>query len=296
MSEINYLVAYNGGSYGNFISWSLIWATNIHIPIDQRPWGEDGNSHNWIKNMFDTVEQAISSPPIPGSLLHPRHHADDDLHEILTRMLTIYDKIIFIYPTRENFIWNINNKAYKAFGDGWLDDWVKKHTHAVDSWGDQKKEAWALREWLSLYMISQHYHEVEYDTCLTLSNEKIMKISLEEIKTSFPELLSKLADFIEKPLIRSKEEIIALYSEWYLKQKHIDKDSIVARLVDDILNGKEASMDDLTIIDQAEIQRVLRDIHGYEIRCFGLNEWPSTTSKLIPLLFKKDSDVTDDAH
>lgn len=288
MYEILYAVLYNAGAYGNFISWLSKWATNDAVPINQRPWGKQGNAHYWEKTVHLTVEDACRDPQI-GSLFHPRKFKDDDLNDLLSKFLTTYDKLILLYPSKNDIIWNINNKEYKTeYQFGWINEFITStNTTYLNLWDNQKNELWALREWLSFFLLDQHLHEVDFNTCQSLQNEKILKIPMCEIKNNFRDTLNNISKFIEKPIIRSDEEIFSLYKEWLSKQEHINKDELVRSLITSILNNENKEMINLTIVDQAEIQRSLRDDYGYEIKCYGLNDWPKTTDELKLLLYKK---------
>ena len=62
--------------------------------------------------------------------------------------------------------------------------------------------------------------------------------------------------------------------------------------IGEILNTNKDTVNPcLSIIDESYIQYRLR-IHGYEIRCFGLNNFPKTSNKLRLLLYKETQDDT----
>ena len=56
-------------------------------------------------------------------------------------------------------------------------------------------------------------------------------------------------------------------------------------LVDSIITGEQKDMHDLTIVDESEIQRRLRN-KGFEIQCYELNKWPNTTTELRELIYE----------
>ena len=51
------------------------------------------------------------------------------------------------------------------------------------------------------------------------------------------------------------------------------------------VNGNDLHWGELSIIDEAEIQRQLRE-NGWEIRCFGINNFPTSSAALKLLLYK----------
>lgn len=281
-----YSIAYNGGAYGNFISWSLMWATNSSIPVEDRPWGEQGNAHQWDSKVQLSVADAIANP-IEGTIYHPRQKKDDKLEEILFDVLKVYEKIILIYPSSNDLAWGLNNKAFKSFGKGFIEFCFNENSNDLESWGEHKNQTWALREWLSISIVEQFYAEIEVDTCIAFSNKNVLKVEMYEIKHDFHNVLSKMINFIDKSLIRSNDEITSLYNDWYSRQEHIDKDTKLQELIDAIMCKEYKIMDGLTIIDQALIQYGLRNL-GYEIKCFGLNEWPKTTLELLPFLYQHE--------
>ena len=68
-------------------------------------------------------------------------------------------------------------------------------------------------------------------------------------------------------------------------EKYLYKDKLINDLVDSIITGEHKDMHDLTIVDESEIQRRLRN-KGFEIQCYELNKWPNTTTELRELIYE----------
>lgn len=295
----DYAVAFNGGSYGNFVFWYLQWLQGKY-DLNFRPWGKLNTSHLWNRKEHFISMDELSFTKARPALIHPRDKKECSLVDNLNLILNVYSKIILLHPDKDTLIWNMNNKYEKVYtGKVWT-EYEKMETPLLGSWLDNQintnedfkkwnsKENYAIREWLSLWARSQHIDEVEFDTCRALNNPNILKISVSELRDDFISATEKIVNFVDITIVRSKEDILLLYNEWIEKQHHKNKDVIINNLIKDILNQTNSNMSNLTLIDQAEIQRILRDDYGIQIRCYKLNDWPKTTNDLLPLLYKDE--------
>ena len=61
------------------------------------------------------------------------------------------------------------------------------------------------------------------------------------------------------------------------------KKQIIKETINACLEGREIEIPPISLVAQAIIQKRLRD-QGVELRCYGLNNWPKTSSELIKLL------------
>jgi hypothetical protein len=287
----NYIIVYNAGAYGNFVGWCIEWLTN-KVSESNRPWDYNGNSHNNNLVYYNSVKEACDKK-ING-IVHPIKNDKDDFLLIIDQLKKHYNKIIFLYPDINDFAWNINNKFEKIFQHGWVEEYFELMSQNYDKWNQSKNlEPWEKREWLSYTMHSQHFHEVRYNSISKIQDEKIIKISLTNLRDNFLETMSLICGFLELNIKRTKEDILDLKNEWLSLQTHKNKDILINHAVYAIVNNIEFDFDKkLTLFDQSEIQRQLREKHNIKIKCFNLNNWPKNTTELKKLLYKEDFNET----
>ncbi len=274
-----YCIAYPGGCYGNFVGWTLEWMQDKYA-LNYRPFTEKNNSHNWNGNFRSSVDQAVLIP-MERSHVHPIQHKTDNLISNIEKLLTAYDKVILLYPALNDFIWHLNNKQTKIFKDGWI-----KHNQSqldMSNWeGDQ---TWELREYLSFYLYDQNKAEIGYNNVIDYTNDKVFKIQINQIRDTLPALFAELAEWLNILNVRTSEQLKKLHTDWLQNEPYLYNDRLIENIVDAIINNKSLEMNELSIVDESQIQHRLR-IAGYEIECYGLNEWPSTTTQLRELVYK----------
>lgn len=289
---VTYIIVYNGGAYGNFVGWVIHWLTG-KIPVTDRPWGRNGNSHNNnIIKYYRTVEDACKFKET--GVVHPILDDKTLLKDILDNLQKNFDKVIFLYPNLEDFIWNINNKFEKIFEQGWINENFNNIEENLTFWKKdiENLQNWEIREWLSYYIFPQHLSEVRFNEFNSINNT-ILKISLSELRDETFLVFKKICNFLDLKIVRSDKEADLMISEWKELQIHKHKDRLINDLTNAIVENKNIKFStNLTIVDQAEIQRRLREKHNIEIKCYGLNDWPTNTSELNKLLIRKNTNET----
>ena len=272
-------IAYPGGCYGNFVGWTLEWMQDKY-PLDYRPFTEEKNSHNNNLQFFRNVDDAVANP-VTNSHVHPVIKEKDNFIVNVESLLVAYDKVILLYPALNDFVWHINNKQTKIFKDGW----IKHNQSQLDMSNWEGDELWELREYLSLYLYDQNKAETGHDKVVDYTNDKVFKIQINQIRDSLPALFAELAGWLGILNVRTSDELTKLHTDWLQNEPYLYKDRLIENIVDAIINNKFLEMNDLSIVDESQIQHRLR-IAGYEIECYGLNEWPSTTTQLRELVYK----------
>ena len=278
-----HIIAYPAGCYGQFTGWCIDWMQGRYTE-NSRPFTTMGNSHKNDLVRFFSVDDAIASP-LTNSHVHPVGSDSDNIITQIEKLLSVYDKIVLLYPDLDDFLWSRNNTLTKIWGvQGWIDRNITNQ--CLDSWED--KNLWELREWLSLWLYDTHLAETVYKDVkkyINDRNDRVFKIPINMIRDDFINTFQSLSKYLELDNIRSTKDLEKLHEDWLLNEKHLYKDRLIENIVYAIINDIHKEMTDLTIIDQAGIQRRLR-LEGYEIKCYGLNEWPKTTTQLRELIYE----------
>jgi hypothetical protein len=277
-----HIIAYNAGSYGQFTGWCLDWMQGKHSE-NARPFTSRGNSHNNGLVHQTTVDNAITSP-VTNSHVHPIQTKSDNLIVQLEKLLSVYDKVVLLYPSIDDFAWNFNNKLNKIWG---VQGWIERHISEMFSSSWQSAETWELREWLSISWHDTHMSECRYADTINYSNNRVFKIPINKIRDDFVNTFQSLSKYLELDNIRTTEDLEKLHKDWINNEPHLYKDKLIKDLVYATINNINKEMTGLTILDEADMQRRLR-LEGYEIKCHGLNEWPKTTKQLRELIYEAD--------
>ena len=74
-----------------------------------------------------------------------------------------------------------------------------------------------------------------------------------------------------------------IYHAWFSKQSHHDKDNLIRMIVESVTSTNNFALDNLTCLDEIVIQHKLRT-KGYEIKCNGLNTFPTTMQQLRDII------------
>ena len=274
-----YCIAYPGGCYGNFVAWTLEWMQGKY-PVDYRPFTIDHNSHSWESPYKKNIELALVDP-VQGCMVHPIQAETDNLISNIEKLLTAYDKVVLLYPALDDFVWHLNNKQTKIFKGGW----IKHNQSQLDMSNWEGTQTWELREYLSLYLYEQNKAETGYNNVVDYTNDKVFKIQINQIRDTLPALFDGLAEWLDICNVRTSDELTKLHEDWIQNEPYLYKDKLIENIVDAIINNRVLEMTELTVIDESQIQRKLRNV-GYEIKCYGLDNWPKTTTQLTELIYK----------
>jgi len=274
-----YCIAYPGGCYGNFVAWTLEWMQGKY-PVDYRPFTIDHNSHAWKSPYKKNIELALVDP-VQGCMVHPIQAETDTIESAFNKLFTVYEKIIALYPAPSDFVWHLNNKQAKIYQDGW----IKQNQEQMDMSSWQGNQKWELREFLSLYLYDQNTAETGYKDVVEYKSNKVFKIQINQIRDNFNAVFTELAEWLDIENVRTNNELTKLHADWIQNEPYLYKDKLIENIVDAIISNRILEMTELTITDESQIQHRLRNA-GYEIKCYGLNEWPKTTTQLRELIYK----------
>ena len=234
-------------------------------------------------------------------------------HRVELKLLEqISDNVVVLYYNLENILWGENN-VIKSFVektdanikhlqnnevDGFESQLVStlkeyillelKDNSLTANWGGKsalEMEDWELREFLSMYLYGKWVDLYSEDIFETLKKEfpAVTFIEIGQLRDNFVETITKLFEKLNLPIIRNNIEFI--YEEWDKLQYFKNKDKQIKEIVDAVLNDVDLDFGGLSIIDEAEIQRQLRN-NGWEIQCYDLNVFPTNTTDLKKLLTK----------
>jgi hypothetical protein len=284
-------ILFNGGAYGSFIEWCLLYFSGQTDTID--PTGMNGSSHNFagrhLMNMDGwrnyLSDQTVSVSPLVR--FHPKVTKQESAISNILEVSNSTDRTILLYAGYDSLLLNINNKFEKIWEEGWLTKTEHDFKYNLKSWGRYNltdMTRWELREFLSFFIIPQHLSESEMDSILGYSSPNVIKVDVRDIINNFKKTITLLLEWCQFEIKRY--DFDRVFAMWIEKQVHIHKDQLVIDIVQSILSNNNINWSHarLTIVDESIIQMRLRDLYNLDLRCYNLNVFPTNTKDLKELL------------
>jgi len=142
---------------------------------------------------------------------------------------------------------------------------------------------WQLREMISF----------EHNTMLGLhtefyqpvSHNKVINVAVTDLVNNFQLTLVKLFEELDVPMLY-QDQLEKVETEWLANKSFIKIDRLCHDIVAAVLDGHKISWQShqLTLFDEAYVQCLLRN-KKFEIRCHGLDTFPTDSSQLKQLLY-----------
>lgn len=153
-------------------------------------------------------------------------------------------------------------------------NWNPSYTH----WSEMKQ--WEFREWFSLFYAQWVQ---EWIVSQQQVDSTFLKVDHLDVLDNFVPTLSKIIKHCGLTETDGLEEFSKL---WRSKQQYIvDEFELLDSIVTRSINNSDFSWEPINVIAEAIIQQRLRAL-GYEIRCDGLNTFPTDSKTLYNLLEK----------
>jgi hypothetical protein len=153
-------------------------------------------------------------------------------------------------------------------------NWNKNYRH----WKDMQD--WELREWFSLFYVKWIQEWIDSQTQVPADWLKIRNVDFLNRPTE------SIDDIIKFCNLTSKSGIEEFFCEWKQKQQYvIDEMELINNIVKLTTEQTQFVWNPINVIAESIVQQKLR-LAGYEIRCAGLNIFPTDTETLYNLLEK----------
>jgi hypothetical protein len=145
-------------------------------------------------------------------------------------------------------------------------------------------DIWELRELLSFSWFVKYDNQISAWHTIKQRCPDVMHISITELRDNFVETVTRAIEYMGIENV-STENIKEIHDHWLPLQKHIGKDALCDKIVRALLRQDDFdwSTTDLSIIDEAWIQKTLRD-NQIGIKCHQLNIFPTNSKDFLPLL------------
>lgn len=288
------VIVYNGGAYGTYLEWCLTTlSTNRDI---QEPFALHGSSHGYHGNLLTNLEgwknYLRSDTRWQFVRLHPKTSKHEKLTDNLLEIANNSKSIIYLYPDNDTVLLNINNWFHKVY-DSWVahsfkteidprkiyDNWPVDRSVPVD-----QIPRWVLREFLSFYLMPSWFSQVEWNHLDTWKHDKSINITLSQLLFDFESTLLSIQNFCGIEFVKPISSLTAIHQKNLSLQKFIPQDRLCHQIVSATIDRVVLSWDQLPLPSEAWIQWKLRN-QGFEIRCDGLDTFPTNSLHLRELLY-----------
>lgn len=252
------------GSYGTYLSWAVFTYSNLNKSGDVKlPFGSYGSAHLYRSD--------------PGyKIVQPTHE-----------LLDSTTGAIFIEPT--NWLEYTDNQLSKQrdYNNSLiLNEMYHDYYTKLETVWSSDPEHWEHRELLSL-MIQNTINETKQRiNNIRIKLENPVVVTSTQILNEICGTLQKVFQHFALTQIVPNNTINTNHKTYLSMQKHIGKDTLVANIVNYTVNNHLMEIPaGLTLFDEAMIQHLLRD-KGYELTCYKLNSFPTTTLELNSLTYQ----------
>jgi len=289
-------IAFNGGGYGTYLEWVLTTlATGIPITA---PFGINGNSHRFYGNHANDIHsslwKAVASKEKSCLFvrLHPKTHQHEVLDNNLNQILDVAEKVIYLYPDSDSVLLNINNFYSKIWKEWWsvrLSDPVFAD-NLYSNWPVNRDTPvtqipiWIKREILSFNLMPSWFDQVEWYHPGRWHHARCQLVLTNELLYNFESTIQKLQKFCNLEFKKNIADLVPLHDTMLSLQPYLSQDQLCHNIVNHTLTNQLFEWRDIPLPSQSWVQWKLRKL-GYEIRCYGLDMFPTNSVQLRELLY-----------
>lgn len=288
------VIAYGGGAYGTYLEWCLTTLRSDLAIVP--PFNSNGNSHrfkgNYVQGMEGWHQRNKQLLDAPFVRLHPKTKQHESLCDNMNHLCDSADSVVYICPDQDSVLLIINNLAYKI----WNNWWQHAFATAIDpdkiynNWPINKTvdindvPNWIKREFLSLYLMPAWLAQTEWTRMLSWYHPKCCVVTVSQLLYDFESSIERIGAHCGFTFAKPVSVLLPYHQENLKLQKFTNQDQICKQVVDSIVNNQHLDWNDLTLISESWVQWQLRNL-GYEIRCHGLDTFPTNSIQLKELLY-----------
>jgi hypothetical protein len=290
-------IVYPGGCYGTYLDWALTTLTT-DIPV-AAPFMTNGSSHLFrgthAGNLRSDIWKKVANKELSCLFvrLHPKVRNSDILDNNLNQVLTVAEKVIYLYPDRGSVLLTVNNQYTKIWKDWWQEHLRADPifaNHLYSNWPVERDTppdqipVWIKRELLSINLIRSWHDQVEWYHPDRWSHPRCQLVLTNELLYDFESTLQQLQKFCNLEFKKNIADLVPVHDTMLSMQQYRGQDQLCHRIVNHTLANEPFEWEDIPLPSQGWVQWQLRNL-GYEIRCHGLDMFPTTSVQLQELLY-----------
>lgn len=291
------LILYNGGAYGTYLQWVLTTLVSPNEIVS--PFTNTGSSHLFNGNHLNTPGSLRWNKTVNQSTFlqfaraHPKIHEDDSITDKINIALESFDQIIYCYPDQKSILLNINNVFSKVWED-WVENRLQDPVFAENLYSNwnispttSSKDipTWIIREILSYNLMPSWNREVEWFFPNTWNHQKCKFVFITDLLYNFKKVVTEIQEFCQINFKTDIDQLLPYHTQMLSLQNHLTQDKLCANIIDSVFTSQRMHWDSLPLPSQSWIQWQLRNL-GYEIKCNGLDIFPTNSVQLQELIYK----------
>lgn len=289
-------ILFVSGSFGSMLEWSVrSYSSEYDNPMKSlKP---DGSMHNHRKiNHPINYNQLLSLDTItdPSSIITPIYpmadsHVDKIIEfynnsrfnndrRILINIPNINVAELIIMMQYYKISIGLNHTLDSIFNNEVCKENITKWNPHYTHWNEM--QPWELREWFSLFYPGWASEWI--DISKYVSDEWLI-IEPYDLINDYNKTIKQVIDFCGLEYIKN-ELADKISKSWLsLQQPIIEEYNKIEQIVKYSIKNEFFEWGKLNILLEAMIQKKLRD-HGYELKCYGLNDFPCNSTELYKVL------------
>lgn len=281
------------GMFGSTIEYVLRTFTREHDSIDAVILNDgsmhsyDKELHLWQKDRLVELKKihpnSITTPVYPFEDLHLPEILDCHAAYLGEKSQSILMYANDLKSAELNILFQYH-KICKGLDIG-LKIFCDSNTHNIIHWNPaythwKEMQPWELREWFSLFYAEWVQEWIQSQNQIP---DNFLKIVNTDMLYDTKSTLIKIINHCKLTLNGDLDSFIA---KWQVAQQYVvDEFDLLDQIVDCTVKQVEFDWKSINIIAEAIVQQRLRTF-GYEIRCDGLNIFPTNAKTLYNLLEK----------
>jgi hypothetical protein len=260
-----------------------------------------GTSHGFegieIADLDKWWEYTKSNPTEQFIRLHPKQRREHSLNDNVQQICDAVNRAVYIYPDPDSMILTLNNWVFKVWDQEEL-WWDFELSTAIDptkiysNWPVDESTPikdipiWIKREFLSFYLMPCWVDQLEWDHSKVFEHDRCLLIYVNDILYNFTKTILRIQEFCGLEFKKDISDLTAYHNKMLELQKYLGHDALCNRVVNSTINHCDYDWSDqsLSLVDEAWIQWRLREL-GHELRCDGLDFFPTNSVSLQKLLY-----------
>lgn len=283
------------GMFGSTVEFILRSHTNEYT-TNNASIANDGSMHLYSKENHPITKEDIFKnldQLLPNSITTPiypfeKSHLPEILEAYQTANISGDNILIYADSTRSaelNILFQYHKIAHGTHLSLGLEIFAGGNSHNITGWNPSyqhwsEMKRWEFREWFSLFYVNWVQEWIESPTHVP---DTFLKIKSTDILFNTEATLLKIIKFCNLTLSQDLDPFI---NNWVSKQQYILTEfNLLDQIIENTINDCDFNWQPISIVSEGIIQQRLRS-KGYEIRCDGLNTFPTDSKTLYSLLEK----------
>lgn len=299
------VIVYPVGGYGTFIEWCLMYFSGL-LPDHSLPFTDAGSSHLYSGHFLDAGIESKKFPKfksipaeeyLSGDDVYPYVRTHGSLRELTTnpnytaksyinKLYQYVSKFVLVNVPLQARLMVLGNEITKpkvalsvqgTFYENVISEF--KDQFGVEDSSNVPK--WQLREMISYWQ--ERRLSIPVDVYTPIDDPKVVNVCVRDLVDNFESTLHQLAVKLDIQL-KHTDRIQDIKQKWLSLQRFTNSDQISNQIIDSVVNNKEHRWGELNLIEEAFVQWQLRDFHKLDLLCYGLDQFPTTSSDLRQVL------------